>query len=345
MPTLYVTVPRSVVRHERGLFVVTLDEETSRNTPRPPDRKRLIEVKPHRLDTVILVGAVHITGSALSACLMEGIDIAWLNRQGRFRGRTVAPLSRTADLRQRQFRVAEDSSAALGLARTFVEGKVRNGMAMMRAIRSNRPGEAALGKAIQGLQKAGNRLGEASSVETVLGIEGDAARRYFAGLRVAFSGPINFESRKQHPSPDPANALLSLGYVLLANFTSAIVEARGLDPYVGFFHAVRSGKPSLALDLIEELRHPVVDRFVLRSCNRKQFSPNDFEADGKGGVQLRPDSFRRFLTEWEQYLDQPMAGVVEEDTPVRQAVVEQVDRLAAHLRDQRPYEPLLLKGA
>ena len=345
MPTLYVTVPRSVVRHEQGLFVVTLDEETSRNTPRPPDRQRLMEVKPHRLDSIILVGSVHITGSTLGACHAEGIDVAWLSRQGRFRGRTVAPLSRTADLRLRQFRHAEDPAAALCLARTFVEGKVRNGIAMVRSIRSNRPGETELGEVISGLQKVRERLRTAKTAETILGIEGDAARRYFTGLRIGFSGPITFESRKQHPSPDPANALLSLCYVLLTNLTAAIVEARGLDPYLGFFHAVRSGKPSLALDLIEELRHPVVDRFVLRLCNRKQLSPSDFEADGNGGVRLRPDSFRRFLTEWEQYLDQPMAGVPRDDISIRQTIVDQVDRLAAHLREKKPYEPLLLKGA
>ncbi len=346
MPTLYVTEPRSVVRRQGGSLIVTLDDEVADDNDSSQARSsRLIRVQPHRLELIGLVGPVHITSAATRLCFHHGIDIAWFTRTGRLQGRVVPKLSKTADLRQRQFRLAEDENGALELARRLVNGKIRNAIAMVRGIRSNRPGEPRLANAIREMAKIRSRLEHAESVDSLFGFEGDAARRYFDALRVAFSGPIGFDGRKRRPAPDPANALLSLGYVLLTNLAAGMLEARGLDPYVGFLHAVRSGKPSLALDLIEEMRHPIVDRFTLRYCNRRQVGPEHFEADGKGGVRLTNDEFKKLLTQWELYLQAPMAGVGTEQLTPREALVRQADRVADHLREVSSYTPLLLKGA
>jgi len=172
-----------------------------------------------------------------------------------------------------------------------------------------------------------------------MGIEGDAARRYFHALGMGFSGSIAFSGRKRRPAPDPANALLSFGYVLLANMIASMIEARGLDPYLGMLHTVRSGRPSMALDLMEEFRHPVVDRFVLRVCNLKRFTPNDFEDCGDKGVRLTRDGLRRYFRAWEAYLDAPMAGTGGGD-PVLRVIRGQVDRLAAHVRGTEGYRSL-----
>ena len=177
----------------------------------------------------------------------------------------------------------------------------------------------------------------------LLGYEGDAARRYFAGLRLGFTGAIGFDGRARRPPPDPANALLSFGYVLLANVLASLLEACGFDPYLGFMHAVRSGRPSLALDLLEELRHPVVDRFVLRVCNRGQLRPEHFETDAeRGGVRLTRAGMRIFFRTWEAFMDAPLPGIGEEMAP-EELLRRQVDRLAAHVRDRAPYQPLLLR--
>ena len=344
MPTLYVTEPRAVVRRIAGTLVVTLDEDSTGSECRASPR-RLIEVKTHRLEMIGLVGRVHLTADATRLCLDEGIGVSWLTRRGGFLGRLTPALSRTADLRLRQFRLAEDPEGSLALARLFIEGKLRNAAAMIRMVRSNRPGEVRFAKVIERLSRLRAKLAEAGDADGIRGIEGDGARRYFSVFGLAFSGPIGFAGRKRRPAPDPANALLSFGYVLLANFLTGLLEARGLDPYLGYLHSERSGKPSLALDLIEELRHPVVDRFVLRLCNRRQFLPEHFESDvERGGVRLLPDALRRFLGDWERYLGDPMAGI-ESDHSVTQAVARQTDRLAAHLRGKTAYEPLLLRGA
>ena len=189
------------------------------------------------------------------------------------------------------------------------------------------------------LEALRSRAASADDRGMLMGIEGDAARRYFQALGKGFSGPIGFFGRQKRPPPDPANALLSFGYVLLANLIAPLLEARGFDPYLGMLHTVRSGRPSLALDMMEEFRHPVVDRFVLRTCNRRQFSPEDFDkVDGKG-VRLKKEGLRRYFREWETYIDDPMAGT-KADQSILRTVQIQADRLAAHVRGTERYQPL-----
>ena len=343
MPTLYVTEPRSVVRRSVGSVVVTLNEDPDGPGPLPERQRRLLEVEPHRLELIALVGRVHITADALQLCLEQGIAVAWLQANGNFMGRLVPELSRTADLRLAQFRMADDEPQALALAQTFVAAKLHNAVGLLTALRSNRRSQPALGRAIGELRAMADTVAQATSREVLLGYEGDAARRYFAGLRLGFTGAIGFAGRARRPPPDPANALLSFGYVLLANVLASLLEACGFDPYLGFMHAVRSGRPSLALDLLEELRHPVVDRFVLRVCNRGQLRPEHFETDAeRGGVRLTRAGMRIFFRTWEAFMDAPLPGIGEEMSP-EELLRRQVDRLAAHVRDQAPYQPLLLR--
>ena len=345
MPSLYVTEPGAVVRRRAGSIIVTLDKDPDGPGPLSKRRRELIEVEPHRLEMVGLVGHVHITADVTRLCLERGIAVAWFTRSGDFLGRLVPELSRTADLRLRQFRLADNRAAAINLGRVFIDTKLRNAAATISAVRSNRPGESRFSDAIFHLRRLREGLTNAKARDAVMGIEGEGARRYFQVLGLAFSGPIQFESRKRRPPPDPANALLSLGYVLLANMLASLLEARGFDPYLGILHTVRSGRPSLALDLMEELRHPLVDRFVLRLCNRRQLTLEHFERDEqRGGVRLIREGLKYFFRSWEEYLDAPMPGV-DSDLTVEQIAALQVDRLAAHVRGSEIYQPLLLRGA
>src|SRR5262249_17738051 len=142
----------------------------------------------------------------------------------------------------------------------------------------------------------------------LLGLEGSGARAYFQALSAAFLGDIGFTGRAHRPPPDPANALLSLAYTLLTNALAGLLEARGLDPRMGFFHEVHGARPRLALDLVEEFRHPVADRFVLRLCNLRIMRPELFEPDPEhaGGVRLTRPAYRRFFQEWEKFLREPL---------------------------------------
>ncbi len=342
MPTLYVTQPGAVVRRSAGSIVATLTEDPDGSGPLPERRRRLIEVEPHRLELISLVGRVHITSDATQLCLEQGIAVAWFRANGDFVGRLVPELSRTADLRLAQFRMVANEQQALPLAQTFISAKLHNAASVLTALRSNRRGEPTLGRAIGELKALTETILQASSRDVLMGFEGDAARRYFEGLRRGFTGDISFTSRARRPPPDPANALLSFGYVLLANVLASLLEARGFDPYLGFLHTVRSGRPSLALDLLEELRHPVVDRFVLRVCNLRQLRPEHFETDTeRGGVRLTREGMRIFFRTWEAFMDAPLPGIGEELSP-EDLLRRQADRLAAHVRGRELYRPLLL---
>ena len=344
MPTLYVTEPGAVVRRRAGSLIITCEERISSPKKGKDDRKSiLLEVEPRRLEMIGLVGRVHMTAEATRMCLDNGIAVSWISRGGALLGRLVPELSRTADLRLHQYRTIENTATSMELGRSFVDAKLANAAAFLSTLRSNRTGEPRFGQTIAHLGRLRERIPNTKDRETLLGFEGEGAAQYFSVLGLAFSGDITFEARRRRPPPDPANALLSLGYVLLTNLFASILEARGFDPYLGVLHTPRSGRPSLALDMIEEFRHPLVDRFVLRLCNRRQFRPECFKTDGKtSGIRLKRDRLKHFFQEWEGMLDTRMAGL-DDDISVEQAVQRQIDRLADHIRGREAYRALLLK--
>ncbi len=342
MPTLYITEPGATIRFSTGSIVVTVSKDPDGSGPLPTKTRELIEVEPHRIELIAIVGRVHMTSHAMRFCLEQGIPVAWFKRNGDYLGRMVPELSRTADLRLKQYSVATDTDSALALAKEFVAGKIHNSISVLSAIRSNRTNHPELGNSINQLKNLRSQISEASEHASLLGYEGTAARTYFRGLKVGFDGDIPFNGRERRPPPDPANALLSLGYVILANTLASTVEAQNFDPYVGFMHQRRSGRPSLALDLLEELRAPVVDRFVLRMCNLKQLRMEHFEDDlERGGIRLTRKGMRVFFRGWEAMLDKPLTGLKSEFS-LEALIRHQVSRLAAHLRGKHKYRSLRL---
>ena len=342
MPTVYITEPGATIRFSTGSIVVTVSEDPDGKGPLPRRSRQLIEIEPHRIEMIALVGRIHITSHATRFCIDQGIPVAWFKRNGDFLGRLVPELSRTADLRLAQYSTAVDPAKSLSFAIEFVFGKVHNALSVLSAIRSNRTGISELGAAIGKLKDYMASVVKADSVDSLLGYEGVAAKAYFGGLQFGFDGEIEFDGRQRRPPPDPANALLSFGYVILANLLSSVLEARDLDPYVGFMHGGRSGRPSLALDMLEELRAPIVDRFVLRMCNRRQLRLEHFKQDKEnGGIRLTRIGLRIFFREWEAFLDRPLPGI-KSDEPIETIIRNQVDRLAAHLRGHEKYSAVRL---
>ena len=342
MPTLYITEPGATVRFSTGSIKVTVSKDLDDRGPLPTQTRHLIEVEPHRIELIALVGRIHITSHATRFCLENGIPVAWFKRNGDFLGRLVPELSRTADLRLLQYSMAVKAESALLLAKEFIAGKIHNSISVLSAIRSNRANHPFLGSALGQLTRLQKQILNATDIESLLGYEGTGARTYFRGLTAGFDGGLPFKGRARRPPPDPVNALLSFGYVILANTLASTVEARNMDPYIGFLHQRRSGRPSLALDLLEELRAAVVDRFVLRMCNRRQLRLEHFEDDIKrGGIRLTRDGLRTFFREWEAFMDKPLPGLKSEE-PLESLVRHQVNRLATHLRGRCQYKSIRL---
>lgn len=273
--------------------------------------------------------------------------MSWVTPGGDLQARATPTTPRTADLRLRQYQLVTSPHECLARASRVVQAKLHNASAVVQGIQSNMSSEPLLTHARQALRQLHTRAGSAGSTEELLGMEGLGARAYFDALPLAFRVGIPFEGRHRRPPPDdPANALLSFTYSLLANLLAGLVEARGLDPSLGFFHVPQAGRPSLVLDMIEELRHPIADRFVMRVCNLKTLRPEHFEPDPENppGVKLNKQGQFTFMTEWEKYLLRPLQDVEARDTAIlpRDLMLRQVNRMAADIRGTESYRPFML---
>jgi len=218
-----------------------------------------------------------------------------LGELGALSGRNLA-------LRKQQYDVLQMDGVRLALARAVVGGKLRNYLTY--ANRVTRAPLAVRSPNLQLLVDAIESADRATSVDSLRGIEGTGTRIWFSFFRNALQNDLGFARRERRPPPDPVNALLSLGYTMLAHACRSACEIVGLDPYDGFYHTDRYGRPSLALDLMEEFRAVIVDSVVLNLINREMLKARDFVAGPEGGVVLRTDSMRVFFRRYSARLQQ-----------------------------------------
>ena len=281
MPTLYVTQQGARIEKEYRRLLVTKDDVV------------LFRVPLQRVSEVVLVGYVGATTPALLALLHAQIPLLLVKRTGALVGRLLPPARKNLPLRQAQYRRNDEPEFTLAVARSIVAGKLRNQRVLALRVLRRRP--AADRGPLAQLYAAEAQVEAASDPATLLGIEGSGARAYFALYRQAFAPEWHFDKRNRRPPKDPINALLSLGYTMLGHALMTALEAVGLDPYLGFFHAEKYGRPALALDLVEEFRAPFVDSLVMRLVNWRMLTPQDFTPGRAGGCYLSNHGLRVFL--------------------------------------------------
>jgi CRISPR-associated protein Cas1 len=222
----------------------------------------------------------------------------------------VPPTPKNIPLRHQQYARAQDETFCLEVARAIVGGKLRNQRTLARRLSRSRAGlDESL---IERISRAIKGIKAADDLDSLRGLEGAGGRAYFQILRQALSEGWGFERRVRRPPGDPVNALLSLGYTLLGHGLMSALEVVGLDPYDGFFHADKYGRPALALDLVEEFRSVIVDSVVLTVVNKGILDLNDFRPGPKGGVLLTQRGLRQFLAQYSARLQteiiHPWAG-------------------------------------
>lgn len=230
-----------------------------------------------KLDQIVLFGNIFLTPSVIRHLLKEGIDTAFMTRRGRYLGRLQSALGKNIILRREQFRKIEDQDFCLRTVKSIVKGKLANLRAVL--MRLNRTREnVELDNQILSLRNLIEKLDEAGNIDSMRGYEGRGSAVYFEGFSKGFlTDDFEFPGRVRRPPTDPVNALLSLGYTLLLNQVIAAVSLVGFDPYFGTLHSMDYGRPSLALDLMEEWRPTIVDTLVLSVFNLKALTPTDFE--------------------------------------------------------------------
>ncbi len=289
MATLYVVEAGARIEKEYHRLLVTREDEV------------LLRVPLRRVTQVVLVGPVGVTTPALHALLRAEVPLLLVRRTGELVGRLLPPTPRNLPLRQAQYRRNEEADFSLEVARAIVAGKLRNQRVMALRVLRRRPG--ADRRTLETLYAAEEQVASAPDLDTLRGVEGSGARAYFALYRQAFAPEWKFTRRTRRPPRDPVNSLLSLGYTLLGHALMTALEAVGLDPYLGFFHAEKYGRPALALDLVEEFRAPFVDSLAMILINKRMLQPDDFREGNDGGVYLQERGLRLFLREFGDRLE------------------------------------------
>jgi CRISPR-associated protein Cas1 len=277
-----------VVRRTGERLKVTLKKEVLLDLP-------LIKV-----DQVVLFGNITVTQSALQGLLEQGVDLVFLTSQGRYLGRLQPELSKNGILRRAQYAAAQSPERTLEFSKEFVRGKLYNLRAIMQ--RAAREGaNTDLTFPIYQLRATVKRLARARSIDEVRGIEGSGSAIYFQWFeKLIKTEGFSFPGRVRRPPTDPVNALLSFGYVLLQKDLQAVCNIVGFDPYIGYLHADRHGKPSLALDLMEEFRPVLVDSLVLRLINKRMIAQSDFEVTLGQVHRMKKEALKVFLRAYEE---------------------------------------------
>jgi len=302
----------------------------------------------HNLEAVVVFGHVMVSPGMLQGCAEHGIAVTFLTESGRLMARLDGPLSGNVLLRREQFRWADQEDKALPLAKGFVAGKLHNARAsLLRSARETTTAERLLAAAEA--QAAGiRRINAAGDLDILRGIEGAAAREYFAAfadmLRVD-DDAFSYDGRNRRPPLDRMNALLSFLYSLLLADCAAALAGVGLDANVGYLHSDRPGKPSLALDLMEEFRPLLADRLALTLVNRKQVQAGGFDVQEGGAVMMTEATRRDVVTAWrERKLDMVTHTLLGRQMPVGMLIHTQARILARNIRGDVPeYVPCTLR--
>ncbi len=324
MRAIYLTIQGSKINKEHQRIVIRKNKEILGKFP-------IREVK-----RLILLGNIQLTTQVMRMLMDHGVDVSFLSTRGRLQGRLVSPHSLDGPLQIAQVQALNSPDYRLLFSQIIVEHKIVSQRRIISRHLRNHPNPA-LSEALQQLERLQTRISNTKDIASVMGLEGACGRHYFQVFsHLLRNQNFTFEDRNRRPPRDPVNAMLSLGYSLLTRELAHLLEANGINPFLGLLHGLRKGRDSLALDLIEEFRAPVVDRFILSLLNLQQFHPDDFHHSTQHGVQLHEDSLRRFLRFWEERMEAPIA---EHGKTLRESFRFQVAELEDAILKHRPYLP------
>lgn len=337
--TLYVTTPQSYLHLDNDTVRIEVERETKLRVPL------------HHLGGIVVFGNVLVSPALMHRLADNAQSLVLLDSNGRFKARLEGPVSGNILLRQAQHQKAGDAAFALSLARACVAGKLRNSrQILLRGAREAKSDTdaATLTRGADDLAASLRALPGTENLDALRGVEGEAARQYFGSfnhlVRPDARNDFGLDGRTRRPPRDRMNALLSFLYAMLMNDCRSAIESVGLDPQLGFLHAVRPGRAALALDLMEEFRHQA-DRLALTLVNRGQLKANDFTLHEGGGVTLAEAGRKAVVVAWQERKQEELSHPLLE-TPVPLGLMPQMQArfMARTLRgDMETYLPFLLR--
>lgn len=293
--TLFVTTQGSYLAKKEDTVLVNVEQETR------------LRVPIHTLGSIVCFGNVGCSPFLMGLCGEHNVHLSFLTENGRFLARVHGPVNGNVLLRKEQYRRSDNLHDSAEIARSIVLAKIANGRVVLQRGLRDRPdgvlgSETVISAAVTSMGDSLEQLRRPESLDSVRGTEGIAANTYFSvfdHLITANKEAFYLRDRNRRPPMDNVNAMLSFVYTLLVHDISAALEAVGLDPAVGFLHRDRPGRPSLALDMMEEFRPYLADRFVLSLINRRQVKPSGFQKTESGAVTMNDETRKTVLVAWQ----------------------------------------------
>ncbi|MEN9636236.1 MAG: CRISPR-associated endonuclease Cas1 [Verrucomicrobiota bacterium] len=342
MPTLYLTTPGTRAHLTRQHLEVEFPEKPADSAPASPISASTVlrRIALHDIEQVVVETTTALTLAALAAFAERKIPVVIVRPNGQAVALCLPP---APDLPTRlaHYQSRLTAGFSLAIARSLVEAKIANSRRLLQRLASNR--EQPAPTAVHRLENHRTASLTATSVESCRGYEGTSAGTYFEALATFFPASTPFERRSRRPPHNPANALLSFGYSLLTHETTTALHAAGLDPALGYLHEPETGRPSLALDLIEPFRAPVADGLALDLLNHGTLQPQTHFEPREGGIYLNQEGRRRFYTGYERRMDRPFTSdLTGERTTLRDEIRRQLYSLKRLLLQQGAFEPFIM---
>lgn len=317
---------------EQGAYV----QKTGEKIVISKKSENLLELPVIQVENLALIGNVQITAQALHMLMEKGVDVSFFSYGGNYLGHAAADASKNIFLRFEQYRFYLDMEKRMEMAGIIVRNKVQNQMELIRNHRWTAE-DSDWKDSLAQMEKNLDTLPQKQTPNEILGVEGICSNIYFRTFAKMLKGDFTFGGRNRRPPKDPVNAVISLAYTFLTREICNVLDAESFETYLGFLHGIRYGRKSLALDIMEEFRQPVVDRFVLLMFNKRILGKYDFECPQDEGVVLTEDGFHKFCTEYERWMNGKNSASKENSFRIR--IKEQAAALKRAICKGETYQP------
>lgn len=334
--TLYILTPNAYLQKDGENVVVRIEQQEAFRIPI------------HNIEAIVNFSYLGASPGLMQLCVEHQVKLSFHTPNGKYIGSLVGESRGNVLLRRTQYRIADDDIMSAHIAKIFIAGKVANHRAVLsrycRDHHPTNPVDKTINQAILQLKETQSELARSTIKNSILGLEGHAAQCYWSVFDyLILNKDFTFNGRSKRPPKDMVNALLSFFYTILSHDVRSALETVGLDAYVGFFHTDRPGRASLALDLMEEMRAYLVDRFVLSVINKRQVSSSDFIFQGENGVILTEDGRRQLLSLWQKRKrDTITHPYLKESIPIGLLPYTQAMLLTKYLRGDLDNYPVFL---
>ena len=329
MSVIYIDEQGASIHKKGELLYVKKDEEVIAKLPLA------------HIDRIIIVGQVTISSHALTFLMDRGIPTAFITWYGRFRGWIAPAFGKNVALRIKQAQMYNDDNFRLKFAKNIVSAKIKNLLFQLKAHARNHP-EQDFGKNILQIENMIKRINNIDNRDSLRGTEGAAAASYFSALGMMVRKEFQFTRRTRRPPADPVNAVLSLGYTVLSTEMVSAVSGVGMDPYIGFYHDVDYGRPSLALDLLEEFRY-LADSLALKLVNKGMLKAEHFEESNESGVYLTEEGRAIFFRQYEYSIRKRRKRESDQiKVNFRKVFFDQAQSMARAVRGIEDYKPYII---